>query len=472
MSGIVQKNRNELLIFIPAIITFFLVLIPTIKYSLPLGSETFYHTVLIQFYAENGLSWGNNILLSGQTVFSPLFDFFLLSVSKIFNISYLAAARGLQPVFAFLVVLSFSFTAYKFYNVWAGLLTGIFVMFSALFYKIMLTTPETMFLILVPLIAYFYCSALESKNFKYALISGILLGIGFLTQGISAALIFLVLTILTLILIIIKKKPDFKVYGILMATSLLIAALWWLPFIINGSYMQSLAIPTYLSSIITINNYPESLGIIPLLFAFIGALFFIKRGQIKDILLLVWLVTLTILSFIQFSGVPLGAEYVLMMAIFPLTVMAGVGVQCIRIDGDKRPIYALTVLILIVGVYYGYGVAISAQPEYSVTQIEAAQWFKNHGDKNSTVITHNSIMDPLIFSIANQTVPGIDNSLKLSEITKKSELNIEKYLLGKYNREDIIKDNVGYLVVEKDVSSMPYSTLVYENKDYKIFEIN
>jgi len=101
-----------------------------------------------------------------------------------------------------------------------------------------------------------------------------------------------------------------------------------------------------------------------------------------------------------------------------------------------------------------------------------AQWFKNHGDKNSTAITHNSTMDPLIFSIANQTVPVIGNSLKLSEITKKSELNIEKYLLGKYNRGDIIKDNVGYVVVEKDVSSMSYSILVYENKDYKIFEIN
>jgi len=472
VSSVVQKNRKELLIFIPAIITFFLVLIPTIKYSVPLSSETFYHMMLIQFSAENGISMGNNVLFSGLTVYSPLFDFFLLAVSKIFGISYIVAAQALQPVFAFLVVLSFSFAAYKMYNVLAGILTGIFVMFSALFYKIMFTTPETMFLILVPLIAYFYGMALENKNLKYSLISGLLLGIGFLTQTISAAIIFLVLTILTLILLIVKRKPDFKVYGILIITSFLIAAVWWLPVIFNGSFMQGLSIPAQLSTVIPINEYPQILGIIPLLFAFIGTFFFIKRGQIKDILLLTWLITITVLSFIQFSGFPLGAEYVLMLAIFPLTIMAGVGVQCIRIDGDKRPIYALTALILIVGVYYGYGFASSTQPEYTNTQIEAAQWFKNYGDRNSMVINYNSTMDPLIFSMANQNVPTFHNSSKTLEISQKSELNVKKYLLGKYNGVDIVNDNVGYLVMNKEVSSMPYATLVHENEDFKIFEIN
>lgn len=416
MSSDVQKKRNELLIFIPAIITFCLVLIPTINYSVPLSSETFLHGILIQFYADKGLSWGNNIILSGQAIYSPLFDFFLLSVSKIFTVSYLTAARALQPVFAFLVILSFSFIAFKLYNVWTGLLTGIFVMFSAFFYKIMFTTPETMFLIIVPLIAYFYCRALESENFKYALLSGILLGIGFLTQGISAAVILFVITIFTLTLIIIKRKHDLKFYGILLGTSLLIAALWWLPFIINGSFAQGMTIPAYIYSIISINNYSESLGVIPLVFAFIGALFFIKRAQINDILLMVWLVILVLLSLIQFTGVPIGAQYILLLAIFPLTAMAGVGVQCIRIDGDKRPIYALTALILIFGVYYGYGVASSVQPEYNEAQLESAQWLKNHVDKSSIFINNKSTMDSQLLFIDNKSVPTVANSLKISEI--------------------------------------------------------
>jgi 4-amino-4-deoxy-L-arabinose transferase-like glycosyltransferase len=472
VSSVVKKNKKDLLIFIPAIITFFLVLIPTIKYSVPLSSETFYHVISIQFAAENGIYLGKNALFSGLSVYSPLFDFFLLAISKIFALSYLMVARALQPVFAFLVVLSFSFGAYKMYNLLAGILTGIFVMFSALFHKIMFTSPETMFLILVPLIAYFYCVALENKNLKYSLISGLLLGMGFLTQAFSASIIFLVLTILTIILLIVKRKTDLKVYGLLMITSILIAAIWWLPVIFNGQFMQGIPIPAQLSTLIAINEYPQILGIIPLLFAFIGAFFFIKRGQIKDILLLTWLVTATLLSFIQYSGFSIGAEYILMLAIFPLAAMAGVGVQCIRIDGDKRPIYALTALILILGVYYGYVYANSTQPEYSTAQIEAAQWFQNHGDRNSTVINYNSTMDALIFSMANQNVPTFHNSSKIPEISQKSEINVKKYLMGKYNGLDILNDNIGYLVMNKEVSSMPYATLVYENEEFKIFEIN
>lgn len=472
MSSVVQKNRKDLLIFIPAIITFFLVLIPTIKYSVPLSSETFYHAISIQFTAENGIYLGKNALFSSASVYSPLFDFFILAISKIFALSYLVVARALQPVFAFLVVLSFSLGAYKMYNLLAGILTGIFVMFSALFPKIMFTTPETMFLILVPLIAYFYCMALENQNLKYSLISGLFLGMGFLTQTLSASIIFLVLTLLTIILLIGKRKPDLKVYGLLIITSILIAAIWWLPVIVNGQFMQGLPIPPQLSTLIVINDYPQILGIIPLLFAFIGAFFFIKRGQIKDILLLTWLVTVTLLSFIQYSGFPIGAEYVLMLAIFPLAAMAGVGVQCIRIDGDKRPIYALTTLILIVGVYYGYGYASSTQPEYSAAQIETAQWFQNHGDRNSTVINYNPTMDALIFSMANQNVSIFHNYSKIPEISQKSEINVKKYLLGKYNGMDISKDNIGYLVMKKEVSSMPYATLVYENDEFKIFEMN
>ncbi|PKL67460.1 MAG: hypothetical protein CVV28_06270 [Methanobacteriales archaeon HGW-Methanobacteriales-1] len=461
----IQKNRNSILVFIPAIITFCLVLIPTIKYSVPLGGETFYHAALIQFYSENGISWTNTLLWSGQPIYSPLFDFFILSLSKILSMSSMVILKYLQPLFAFLIVLSFSFTAYKMYNMITGFLAGIFVMFSALFSKIMFTTPEAMILIIIPLLAYFYVLALENKSLKYALISGMLLGFAFLTQTISAIVIFFMLTIFTLIIFIMKKEANLKAYWILMAVSMLIAAIWWLPIFIKVPFTFQIFISPYLSQLVAINKYPEFLGIIPLIFAFIGAFYLSNRNQIKDILILTWLLAVIILSFIQFLITPLGAAYILALAIFPLMVMAGIGVQCIRIEGDKRPIYAFTVLILLLGAYYGFEAVNSVQTEID-SQIAIAQWFKSHGDKNLIALSNNSSIDAAIFSMTNQSVFYGSQYLKISK-----NLNIKKYLLGKYNTLDIINDNVGYIVLNKNVTSMPYAIVAYENKDFKVFEL-
>jgi hypothetical protein len=462
----IQKNRNSFLVFIPAIITFFLVLIPTIKYSVPLSGETFYHLTIIQFYSGNGISWSNNFLLLAAPSYSPLFDFFILAMSKILSLNSIIILKCLQPVFAFLIVLSFSFTAYKFYNVVTGFLTGIFIFFSALFSKIIFTTPEAMILIIIPLLVYFYVNTLENKSLKYSLLSGILLGLAFLTQTISATIIFSMITIFTLIIFIIKKEVNFKAYWILTGISILIAAIWWVPVFIIGSFSFPMFISPYLSQMVAINKYPEVLGIIPLIFAFIGTFYLIKRKQIKDILILTWLFMIVILSFTQFLNSSLGADYILALAIFPLMVMAGIGVQCIRIEGDKRPIYALTAVILILGAYYGFGIVNSIQPE-SASQIEVAQWFKNQDDKSRIAISNNSSLNAVIFSISNQSVHYGPQYLQMSE-----NLNIKKYLLGKYNTLDTINDNVGYIILSKNVTSMPYATVVYENKDFKVFELN
>ncbi len=465
MSNFIEKDKNSILILIPAIITFCLVLIPTIKYSVPLGGETFYHAALIQFYSENGISWSNSFLLSGQPLYSPLFDFFILSLTKVLSISSMVILKYLQPAFAFLIVLSFSFTAYKMYNVLTGFLTGIFIMFSALFSKIMFTTPEAMILVIIPLLVYFYALALENKRFKYASISGMLLGLAFLTQTISAAIIFIMLTIFTLIIFIMKKEANFKAYWILMAVSVLIAAIWWLPIFIKGPFTFQIFISPYLSQFIAIGKYHSFLGIIPLIFAFIGAFYLSKKRQIKDILILTWLIVVIILSFIQFGPMPLGAAYILALAIFPLMVMSGLGVQCIRIDGDKRPIYALTAVILLLGAYYGFEAVNLVQPEID-SQMGVAQWFKNQDDKNLVIISNNSSLNAAIFSISNQSVPYGPKYLEISN------LNIKKYLLGKYNNLDIINDDVGYIILSKNVTNMPYATVVYENKDFKVFKLN
>lgn len=461
LSKLLQKNKNLILICIPAIITFFLVFIPTFKYSIPLDSEAFNHVIFSQFYVKN-IVLPDSLLYSNKGDYSPLFNFLMFSVSNIFNLSPLETIKFSQPIFAFLMILSFSFTASKMYNEWAGFFTGIFSMFSVFFYKIMMATPEIMILILIPLISYFYYIAVQKEDLKCALISGLLLGMGFLIHAVSTGIILMILTIFTAVLLTTRGQAKFKAYIILISVSLLMVTLWLVSVFIKGGFM--LKIPV--SNFMLINTHFQFLGALPLLFAFIGGFFLIKRREIKDILILVWICVIAIMSFIHFSLLPLETDYVLSLAIFPLMLMAGIGVQCIRIDNEKNFIYAIAILILILGTYQGFLMANSIQPQISSAQIDVAQWFKNRGDKDVLLISDNSTIYPVVFHLSNQKVPEGPYYLKVSKL-----VNINKYLQGKYNKTDIINDNVGYMVMNKNVSSMPFSEMVYENSDFRIFEL-
>ena len=93
---------------------------------------------------------------------------------KALNIDYFQAAHLLQPLLAFLTVLSVSYVAKKFYGNVAGISAGFLMISSYLFGRLVSPLPETMALIFVPLAVYFYYKSVEDKKYLYALISGIL----------------------------------------------------------------------------------------------------------------------------------------------------------------------------------------------------------------------------------------------------------------------------------------------------------
>ncbi len=461
----IKENKNIIFIFIPALITFCLILIPTFRYQWPLSWDIFYHIHISQLYLENGVIFFDDLTYApyGRPIFyPPLFHFFLISLKEILGWTVFDSARYMQPFLGSLTILSFSFVAYRMYNATTGFLTGIFVMFTTFFSRMIIPIPETMALILLPLLAYFYYISLENNKLIPALLAGILLGLAFLTHLLSSGIILLIILIYTLIIWWVQKEPVIKYFSVLLATSMVIAAVWYAPLIL--SYGFSFKSPP--AQGIELFKYLTLFGIFPLIFSFIGSFYVFKRRKKQDLLILSWAITILLLSLAHFIGIPVLSERILNFAVFPLMVLAGLGIQCIVVEGDKRPAYILMALFIIFGFSFGYSTVNSASPSIKQADFELSKWFKDNGDKESVVVAYNYELDPFIVSISRQPVsaggyaPGMIHGL-----------NILKYLQADFDRNDIQQDQVGYIILPRGVAEPPYSRLVYLNKNYKVFEL-
>jgi hypothetical protein len=459
------KEKKDILILVPAIIAFCLAMIPVLKFQWPLSWDIFYHIHLSELYLENGFTLWDGLTYApyGRPIFyAPLFHVLLLSLSKIFGLNLFDTARYIQPVLASLIVLSFSYVAFKLYNLTTGFLTGIFVLFSQFYYRMILPIPEAMAMIFLPLIMYFYYCALEHKDYKYAAVAGILMGLAALTHMLSAGMILICLIIFTIVLKSMKKELSLKYFLVFLGVALLIAAIWWVPLLITYGY--SFKSPP--AEGLTLSQFKNLFGIIPLLFALMGLSFFLKRRENRDIMVISWLVAMMAVSMTYILGIKVLSVRILTFAVFPMMLLAAAGVQCIRFKDDKRPMYALIAVIMIFGVYTGYSTANASQITVTDSQIGVAHWFQDHGDKERVAVIYNYEIDPVIVAISRQPVSAggyFPGAIKA--------MDISKYVGGTFTKEDILVDNVGYIVLDTDAKTPPFATLVYQNKDYKIFEL-
>ena len=103
------------------------------------------------------------------------------------------------------------------------------------------------------------------------------------------------------------------------------------------------------------------------------------------------------------------------------------------------------------------------KPLVSSSEVDIGNWFKVHGDKQGVVVSSSYLLDPTIIAISGQPVAtgGYDNG-------RINELNIGSYINGNFNKSDIIRDKVEYIVLNNQIKTPPYFTVVYQNSKYKI----
>ncbi|BDZ70344.1 hypothetical protein GCM10025861_08610 [Methanobacterium petrolearium] len=126
----------------------------------------------------------------------------------------------------------------------------------------------------------------------------------------------------------------------------------------------------------------------------------------------------------------------------------------------------LTLFIIVLAVLFGFLAADNSKPYPSPSQIEMSHWFENNGDGTSVIMANDSALEPVILAFSGQPVAGGGYGA-----AKIKELDRQKYMKFQYTWEDLKKDRVGYLILNHHQKSPPYSELVYQNQDYKIFRI-
>jgi hypothetical protein len=527
---------------IPALMAFFIVLIPTLKFQWPLSWDIYYHVHLTQLYLANGFTLWDPLTVAptGRPIaYPPLFHFILAGLSYIFQVDPFQVARFLQPFLAMALVLSITFVTHRLFGLISGISAGLLTIFSLItFNRGFFASPATLSLVLMPLVIYGYYRANESNNLWYIIISAILCGLVFLTHSLTAFLIIMVILIYTVTMKLLKRNYNLKYLIIFFIITSGIALLWWGPLYLfyHPQFNVFSGYPLPISE-----YYIRYLGIIPTILATLGGLFLIKKGENKGILILVWALSTLILSRAYYLGLNVIPIRILEIASYPLIIMAGYGLavalnmidkklnppaeHLVKDEGvnssntpskhiNSKNIYKpykkhfkllillfLAFFTLFSGVVFadGYTPNLVSQDDAHNQHIfpnsvhllfnpldylfkfqviadrygnltlaknreGVIEWFKENGDRNKTVYSVDSYMDTIIVSTSGLHVikGGYSESIPVN-VFKRDMDN-----LSNLSREQLLKDNIKYLLLRNGMSIPPYAREVYRNGNYII----
>jgi 4-amino-4-deoxy-L-arabinose transferase-like glycosyltransferase len=472
---------------IPAILALFLSFIPTLNYQGPLSWDIYYHVHLAKLYMAQGFTLWDPLTYApfGRPIFyPPLFHYLLASLAMLFKVDPFQVSRWIQPIFAFSLVLSFTYVVEKLYNLRVALTAGFFLFFTLVFHRAMLPLPETMALILFPLAIYLYYRALQGDGLKFAVLGGILSGLMMLTHDLTGLIMLGVVLLFTLTLKLRRDNVEYRSLWVFLGFTLLVAVLWWLPLLMAYGFTfhnPQQGVPGFLDYI---NILVKTMGLPTLIFAILWIVTgfkelekdstgkWYKKLSPKNILIVVWVLFLLIVSNAYLLGFSILIDRILNFAVFPVVIMASLGMEYIYSAKSKKSVYhnmykILIVLLIVSSLCSALFCALSVKPMVHDSQRDVAQWFAAHGDGRGVVMSLTEGLDPVIVSISRQPVstggyqPGMVKSL---------DRNL--YYSGTYSLEDVKRDNIEYFVEQSPIPHPSYLTMVYQNKDYKVWRVD
>jgi asparagine N-glycosylation enzyme membrane subunit Stt3 len=421
-----NEHINKFIWIIPAITVFFIVLIPTLKYSWPLSWDIVYHVQYAQIYAHYGFVLNDPLLNapSGQNIgYPPLFHLLIAGLGTVLKIDFFQVARFLQPVLAMLMVLSVSYVTKKFYGKIAGISAGFIMLSSYLLTRMVLPIPENFALIFLPLAVYLYYRSIKEENLKYALTAGVIFIITVLIHPLAPQIIFLIITEFTILALLLNRNlAALKNYGaflIFLIILLIVGSVTLLS--LKPSFFFSLMHQglTLISSVTNLSynqpmntlSYLKNIGSLVIIFAIVGGLFALKKIEKAHIFILVWILTMFLLSKSYWFGINIITYRILIYLIIPLSILGGFGVSQLYYKFKEYNIvssrsFRSGFLIIVFALSTFLGVLAVENPNIATfgttttlgyiqiappsnSEVDMAQWFNENGDKNRSVLISN-----------------------------------------------------------------------------------
>ncbi len=507
---------------IPAVVAFFIALIPTLTNQWPLTVDIFVHVRAAEVFSHYGLTFVDPMInppRGAPELYPPLFSLVLVFLGSLLKINYFLAARILQPILAFSVVLSVSYVSKKFYGDIAGISAGFLVMSSYLFTRLVSPLPETMAIIFVPLVVYLYYQSIISKKYKYALMASFLFLVVLLTHQSTTTILFLVITAITLVLGILKRDKIYLIsYALFLSipliSALIVAAVAFLLFPSFAHKILAYAITLIKTSVpyndpISNSKYLVYLGIV-IIFMIIGSIQAVKRRATKDLFLIVWVIVIFLMSKSYWFGVNVYTIRFLVHLLLPLSILGGMGLSYLYLNYKKpefpsksiRTIFLISIFVistlfaLVTVTESNYQVIpqYNSQP-YGSTQLtvpqlapptisdeELANWFNQYGDNKSAIVSNNYETNLFLVSTTNQPITNVQSSTFVigrgfnSTILAQKQIGYfvldKRLIFSNINKKTIVSGFIYYNTNYNVTSSLPAnSQLLYENQYYMVYKI-
>ena len=472
------NKNNKVLIAIPAIIMFFIALIPTLKYQWPLSWDIIYHIGFAKIYSQYGLIDPLFTHIHHKITYPPLFHLLIAALGNTLHVDYFQIARCLQPIFAMLIVLSVSYIAKKLYGNLIGISAGFLIISSYIAFRIMLPLPENLALLFFIFSVYFFYISISKKILKYALISGILLLLTLATHQVSPLILISVASSFTVLeLIVYKNKFILMNYGAFLLPIILLiicgisALLLLKPGLLNNILQQGIS--TYIGHItaysstqsLSILKYLRFLGVFVSIFSFIGAIVALKTRDKKGIFILTWAIVIFLLSNAYLVGINVESSRFLIYMLVPLSILGGYGLNYVYYkfkeykylsspkfrSGFLMSIFALSVILGLLTVagnpftFYAETPLGTVQiAPLSPSEIDLANWFKMNGDKNESILISNPYSG---YFVSDESGMSINEKFK--------------FFNKSTSQSDFKKNKIGYIVYDKRLTFQSKNGTLY-----------
>ena len=526
--NITTKQITVLFWIIPGLIAFFIALIPTLIYPWPFTFDIFVHIQIAQVYSHYGFTLVDPLInppVGTLIAYPPLFSYLLLFLHTILNIDYFDVARILQPIFAGSVVLSTSYVAKKYYGNIAGISAGFLILSSFLFGRLITPLPETMALIIVPLVVYTYYCSITYNKYKYSIIASFLFLLIILTHQATTLLIFLIITSIAIILGILRRQTKFFTnYALFLSIPVLTALLASIiVLIVSPSYIDKIlaygfsAVTGYTTSLPTNEpisdlKYAAYLGIV-LVFAVIGLFLAFKRRKDKDLFVIIWILVIFIMSKSYWFGVNVYTLRLLIHLLLPISILGGMGLSYLYLDYKKDRFKSkqirsgFLIVIFVISSLFALSIVLDPKfpdiPKYelgngtvsypqivppSASDLDMANWFDENGNKSKSVLITNIYSGKILLALTGQPIATInvtapyylDGTKTTSILTRNIQNSNIGYLVYdkrlRFNSQNStsLVDYQNFIYYSTDIHNIipPYAHIVHENENYIICKVD
>ena len=341
-----------------------------------------------------------------------------------------------------------------------------------------------------------------------------------LTHQATTLLLFLIITSITLVVGILKRKKSFLTsYALFISLPLIAALIMYIAALLMAPDLAdniTTIIAGYTAALpfndpISNSKYLVYLGIV-LIFVIVGSVVALKRRSCKDLFIIVWIIVIFLMSKSYWFGVNVYTLRLLIHLLIPLSIIGGMGLSYLYLDYKKvefpsksiRTIFLIAIFLIATSFAvitvnnsnfevipnhntqpYGSSDMIIPQiapPTNSDTDL--ALWFNTYGDKKSVVVSNNYATNQFLVAVTGQPIADVLSSEHVIEWGfRESELNdknvgyfvFDKRLKFSLDPNKKIISHGGFIYYNKNyniTSLIPLNTtLLYENQDYMIFKV-